>query len=74
MVGKFRTAEATEWNSHGNMGRGKVRRKLTTRTLIKGHAVAAQDDARDEPAGDESAPDASARPAHPSPGGEGQAV
>lgn len=49
MVGKFRTAEATEWNSHGNMGRGKVRRKLTTRTLIKGHAVAAQDDARDEP-------------------------
>ena len=41
MVDKFRAGDAQEWNSHGNMGRGKVKKKLTTRTLIKGHAVAA---------------------------------
>ena len=40
MVDKFRAGDAQEWNSHGNMGRGKVKKKLTTRTLIKGHAVA----------------------------------
>lgn len=43
MADKFRAGEAQEWNSHGNMGRGKVRRKLTTRTLLKGHAVAADE-------------------------------
>jgi hypothetical protein len=53
MTEKFRATEATEWNSHGNIGRGKVRRKLTTRTLLKGNAVATdglEDDAQDEPA------------------------
>lgn len=40
MVDKFRAGDAQEWNSHGSMGRGKVKKKLTTRTLIKGHAVA----------------------------------
>lgn len=40
MVDKFKASEAQEWNSHGHMGRGKVKRKLTTRTLIKGHGVA----------------------------------
>jgi hypothetical protein len=44
MADKFRAGEAQEWNSHGNMGRGKVKRKLTTRTLIKGHAVAAPEE------------------------------
>lgn len=43
MTEKFRASEATEWNSHGNIGRGKVRKKLTTRTLLKGHAVARED-------------------------------
>jgi hypothetical protein len=43
MTEKFRASEATEWNSHGNIGRGKVRKKLTTRTLLKGHAVARDD-------------------------------
>ncbi len=42
MADKFRAGEAQEWNSHGNMGRGKVKRKLTSRTLLKGHAVAAE--------------------------------
>ena len=49
MAEKFKAGEATEWNSHGNMGRGKVKRKLTQRTLLKGHAVA---DSGTEPASD----------------------
>ena len=52
MADKLRADEATEWNSHGNMGRGKVRRKLSSRTLIKGHAVAGEgrpEARRDEP-------------------------
>lgn len=50
MAEKFKAGEATEWNSQGNMGRGKVKRKLTQRTLIKGHAVAGPEraGARDE--------------------------
>lgn len=39
MADKFRTGE--EWTSQGGLGRGKVKKKLTQRTLIKGHAVAA---------------------------------
>jgi hypothetical protein len=41
MERKFNTGDAAEWNSHGGMGRGKVKKKLASRTLIKGHAVAA---------------------------------
>lgn len=43
MVDKFRASDATEWNSHGNMGRGKVKKQLARRTLIQGHAVAAEE-------------------------------
>ncbi|HSW16478.1 MAG TPA: DUF2945 domain-containing protein [Ramlibacter sp.] len=41
MAEKFRAGDAVEWNSHGGMARGKVKKKLTSRTMIKGHAVAA---------------------------------
>ena len=52
MVDKFKASEAQEWNSHGSMGRGKVKRKLTTRTLIKGHGVASDSpDSAAEPQG-----------------------
>lgn len=54
MAEKFKAGEATEWNSQGNMGRGKVKRKLTQRTLIKGHVVA---DAQRAAASDEAYPD-----------------
>ncbi len=58
MAEKFKAGEATEWNSHGNMGRGKVKRKLTQRTLIKGHTV---DGAQRASASDEAYPDYDAR-------------
>lgn len=54
MTEKFRATEATEWNSHGHLGRGKVRKKLTLRTLLKGNAYAG-DEAADEAQGDASA-------------------
>jgi hypothetical protein len=41
MSDKFRPGEAVEWNSHGGIARGKVKKKLTSRTTIKGHQVAA---------------------------------
>jgi hypothetical protein len=44
MSDKFRPGDAVEWNSHGGIARGKVMKKLTSRTLIKGHTVAASDD------------------------------
>ncbi|MBL0423260.1 DUF2945 domain-containing protein [Ramlibacter sp. AW1] len=44
MSDKFRASDASEWNSHGSIGRGKVRKKLTARTLLKGHAVASDDE------------------------------
>lgn len=47
MSEKFRASDASEWNSHGSIGRGKVRKKLTARTLMKGHAVASDDDRLD---------------------------
>ena len=51
MTEKFRASEATEWNSHGHLGRGKVRKKLTQRTLLKGNAYLG-DEARDEAQGE----------------------
>jgi hypothetical protein len=44
MSDKFRPGEAVEWNSHGGIARGKVKKKLTSRTTIKGHQVAASPD------------------------------
>jgi hypothetical protein len=41
MRDKFRAGEAVEWNSHGGIAKGKVKKKLTSRTTIKGHQVAA---------------------------------
>ena len=41
MSDKFRPGEAVEWNSHGGIAKGKVKKKLTSRTTIKGHQVAA---------------------------------
>ena len=41
MSDKFRPGDAVEWNSHGGIARGKVKKKLTSRTTIKGHQVAA---------------------------------
>ncbi|TFY96257.1 DUF2945 domain-containing protein [Ramlibacter rhizophilus] len=67
MTEKFRASDATEWNSHGHMGRGKVRRKLTARTLLKGHAYlgeTGQEPGREPRA----APEAAGGEARPSPG------
>lgn len=44
MPDKFRPGDAVEWNSHGGIARGKVKKKLTSRTTIKGHQVAASPD------------------------------
>lgn len=44
MSDKFRAGDAVEWNSHGSMAKGKVKKKLTSRTTIKGHQVAASPD------------------------------
>jgi len=44
MSDKFRAGDAVEWNSHGGIARGKVMKKLTSRTRIKGHEVAASAD------------------------------
>lgn len=44
MVDRFKAGDAVEWNSHGGTARGKVRKKLTSRTRIKGHEVAASPD------------------------------
>ncbi len=44
MSDKFRPGDAVEWNSHGGIAKGKVKKKLTSRTTIKGHQVAASPD------------------------------
>jgi hypothetical protein len=44
MSDKFRPGDAVEWNSHGGIARGKVMKKLTSRTRIKGHEVVASAD------------------------------
>jgi hypothetical protein len=44
MNDKFKAGDAVEWNSHGGIARGKVKKKLTSRTTIKGHQVAASPD------------------------------
>lgn len=44
MSDKFKVGDAVEWNSHGGTARGKIKKKLTSRTTIKGHQVAASPD------------------------------
>ncbi|MGZ5270675.1 MAG: DUF2945 domain-containing protein [Ramlibacter sp.] len=44
MSDKVRPGDAVEWNSHGGIAKGKVMKKLTSRTTIKGHQVAASPD------------------------------
>ncbi|TFY98318.1 DUF2945 domain-containing protein [Ramlibacter humi] len=44
MSDKLRAGDAVEWNSHGGTAKGKVKKKLTSRTMIKGHQVAASPD------------------------------
>jgi hypothetical protein len=44
MSDKLRAGDAVEWNSHGGIAKGKVQKKLTSRTMIKGHQVAASPD------------------------------
>jgi Hypervirulence associated proteins TUDOR domain len=44
MSEKFRAGDPVEWNSHGSTAKGKVQKKLTSRTTIKGHLVAASPD------------------------------
>lgn len=44
MSDKLRAGDAVEWNSHGGIAKGKVKKKLTSRTTIKGHQVAASPD------------------------------
>ncbi len=40
----FRTGQKVSWSSHGGTAHGKVVRKLTSATDIKGHHVAASAD------------------------------
>lgn len=44
MADKFETGDRVSWNSHGGEAHGKIVRKVTSRTTIKGHAVAASPD------------------------------
>ncbi|MGU3493696.1 DUF2945 domain-containing protein [Xanthobacteraceae bacterium A53D] len=43
MTKTLKRGDAVSWNSHGGEASGKVLRKLTAPTTIKGHKVAASD-------------------------------
>lgn len=43
-MAKVKAGDRVEWNSHGGTGEGKVVRKVTTRTSVRGHTVAASKD------------------------------
>jgi hypothetical protein len=43
-MAKVKTGDRVEWNSHGGTAEGKVVKKVTRRTSIKGHIVAASKD------------------------------
>jgi hypothetical protein len=43
-MAKVKTGDRVEWNSHGGTAEGKVVKKVTARTSIKGHTVAASKD------------------------------
>lgn len=44
MTRELRPGDRVRWSSHGGEAHGKVVRKQTSRTRIKGHAVAATED------------------------------
>lgn len=44
MAKKLHTGDKVSWSSHGGTARGKVMKKLTSPTTIKGHKVAASKD------------------------------
>ena len=44
MAENIRTGDKVSWSSHGGSAHGKVVRKQTTPTTIKGHKVAASKD------------------------------
>ena len=46
MTRALKTGDAVRWNSHGGTAEGKVVKKVTSETSIKGHKVKAS---RDEP-------------------------
>jgi hypothetical protein len=43
-MAQVKTGDRVEWNSHGGTAEGKVVKKVTRRTSIKGHIVAASKD------------------------------
>lgn len=44
MTKEFRSGDSVSWELHGGTAEGKVVRKLTSETTIKGHKVAASKD------------------------------
>ena len=44
MAKDLKSGDAVSWKSHGGTAKGKVVRKLTGPTTIKGHKVAASED------------------------------
>lgn len=44
MTEEFKKGDRVEWNSSGGKTEGKVKKKLTSETEIKGHHVAASKD------------------------------
>jgi hypothetical protein len=44
MTKDLKSGDRVTWNSHGGQAQGKVVRKLTSPTTIKGHKVAASKD------------------------------
>ena len=44
MADEFKAGDKVKWNSHGGEAHGKVVKKQTTPTEIKGHKVAASKD------------------------------
>jgi hypothetical protein len=45
-MANVKAGDRVEWNSHGGTAEGKVVKKVTKRTSVKGHTVAAS---KDEP-------------------------
>jgi hypothetical protein len=43
-MGQVKAGDSVEWNSHGGTAEGKVVKKVTKRTSVKGHTVAASKD------------------------------
>lgn len=44
MTKQLKAGDRVTWSSHGGKAQGKVVKKLTSETSIKGHKVAASDD------------------------------